>query len=255
MKQCPQCGSIYSDDTLNFCLTDRTSLVPFAEIDDTPTVIHDYPAAPETNIIPDRDTIAATRSVPVSSGVSPVIKYLAIALGASILLLAIGGFAAWSLLRSASDQTTATANNVEPTPAMAARQATNENKNSDANSSTNNNTERSPTPRPEPSSTPEGDTVADDETPPPDPGTGRIAFRKGTDSKVFSGMVTDRRSYVLRTMSGQRLSASVRSPDGCASLDGRGSSVQFTTPSGDVNLTVVNGCDKPSPFTLSVTVR
>jgi hypothetical protein len=254
MKQCPQCGSIYSDDTLNFCLTDRSGLVPFAENEDTPTVIRDHRAAPETHIITDRTTVQETSIV--TGGVSPIFKYLALGLTAVILLMAIGAFAAWSFLRSGSGQTTAAANTAEPTPETAARQATIENRNTaNENTSTNKSSAKSPTPSPQPSATPDETKSGDDDTPPPDPGTGRIAFKKGSDSKVFSGMVTDRRSYVLRTMSGQRLSASVRSPDGCVTLDGSGTSVEFTTPSGDVSLRVVNGCDKPSPFTLSVTVR
>jgi hypothetical protein len=261
MKQCPQCGSIYSDDTLNFCLTDRSSLVPVGDVDDAQTVIRERSAAPRTEVFHEPSpTIADTSAFPVSAGVSPVFKYLAIGLGLVLLLLTIGGFAAWSLLRSRSEQTVM-ANGANATPAIGARPVTTDNKNaandnSNSNSSANKNAERSPTPTPAVSPTPNNDEEdPEDAPPPPDPGEGRINFKKGTDSKVFRGMVSNQRSYVLRTMSGQQLSASVSSPNRCVTFEGGSRSVSFATPSGDVGLTVFNSCDKPSAFTLSVRVR
>jgi hypothetical protein len=124
MKQCPQCGSIYSDDTLNFCLTDRSSLVPVGDVDDAQTVIRERSAAPRTEVFHEPSpTIADTSAFPVSAGVSPVFKYLAIGLGLVLLLLTIGGFAAWSLLRSRSEQTVM-ANGANATPAVGARPVT-----------------------------------------------------------------------------------------------------------------------------------
>jgi hypothetical protein len=196
-----------------------------------------------------------------TGGVSPAFKYAAIGLGALVLLLAIGGFAAWSLMKSRQDQTANNSNSTNQSPAIAGRQAQTEPRNTSNENTTNGNTsptgipERSPTPKP--TATPERQETddSDSEDRPPDPGTGRITFQKGSDSKVFRGMVSDKRSYVLRTMSGQRLSARVNSPDGCVSFEGGAGSVGFTTPSGDVSLTVFNKCDEPSSFTLSVTVR
>ena len=41
MKQCPKCRSIYSDDTLNYCLDDGSRLTRVATGDDRPTAIFD----------------------------------------------------------------------------------------------------------------------------------------------------------------------------------------------------------------------
>src|SRR6476620_3257759 len=102
MKQCPQCGSTYSDDTLNYCLTDRTSLVPGSEAEDEATVIRDYPSA------------AATQAIQAEPGVSPLFKYLAIGLGVLLLLLAGAGLAAWSFWNSRSEQTQLTTKAAPP---------------------------------------------------------------------------------------------------------------------------------------------
>ena len=260
MKQCPQCGSIYTDESLNFCLTDRANLVSVGDADDAQTVIRDRPAAQETAVIQGpATTVAETHELREASGVSPVFKYLAIGLGLFLVLLTIGGFAAWSLLRSRSEQTTSMANASNATPAVGARPVTTDNKNtpnSNSNTSDNKNAERSPTPTPAGSPGRATDQEpADDEPPPPDPAEGRINFKKGTDNKVFRGMVSNQRSYVLRTMSGQQLSASVSSPNRCVTFEGGSGSVSMTTPSGDVSLTVFNSCDEPSSFTLSVKVR
>jgi hypothetical protein len=190
-------------------------------------------------------------------GVSPLFKYLAIGLGLFLLLITIGGLAAWSLMRSRADQTAVTGNGVNPTPAIGGRQSSPEPKNSNenANAAGNRNAERSPSPTPVGSPTPDTPADARDDERPPDPATGRINFSKGADSKVFRGMVSDKRSYVLRTMSGQQLSATVSSPNHCVTFEGGSGSVSFTTPSGDVGLTVFNECDDPSAFTLTVKVR
>src|SRR3954471_18388114 len=102
MKQCPQCGSMYSDDSLNYCLTDRAPLVPATISEEVPTVIRDYSAAPETKVIK------------VEKGVSPIFKYLAVGLGILLLLLTGAGLAAWSLWNSRSEQTEQTSNAATP---------------------------------------------------------------------------------------------------------------------------------------------
>ena len=92
MKECPQCGNKYTDDTLNFCLADGTSLRNFLAEQKTeelsiPTLSlkEDSPTQPETN----RQIVAPTQKVQ-PEGVSPVwifatFSLLAIILSAGVL--------------------------------------------------------------------------------------------------------------------------------------------------------------------------
>lgn len=241
MKQCPQCGSTYSDDTLNYCLTDRTSLVPVEVPDEETTVIRPQSAARETQVLA------------AEPGVSPVFKYLAIGFGIFLLLLAGAGLAAWSFWNSRSDQTAQQTLNV-PTPeggTAASRTPTNSNK------ETNRGESSTPVPSPSATRTAVADVSPTPAPKPPasDPGTGRISFKKGSTSQTMSGTLVHDRSFVLRTMAGQTLNARVSSRDGCVEFDGGGNSVGFTTPNGDVSLNLVNTCDEPAPFTMNVSVR
>ena len=234
MKQCPQCGSIYSDDTLNFCLTDRANLVPVidGEGEGETTVIREYPAA------------ASTRVIRTEAGVSPVFKYLAIGLGVLLLLLTGAGLAAWSFWNSRTEQSQQTSNSATPIPGIAPSRPP-------ANTAANSRPETpSPTKTPIPTGTP----VAND-VPQKDAGTGRITFNRGHVSQTVSGTILYKRSFVLRTMAGQALTARVTSRDGCVEFDGGGNSVDFETPNGDVSLDLTNTCDDPASFSMTVTVR
>ena len=103
---------------------------------------------------------------------------------------------------------------------------------------------------------------ADDQTPDPptpprfnDPGTERISFRRGSVGATVSGTVGRQRSYVLRTGFGQYLSADVSSAGGCVVFSGGSASTGFTTGRGDTRLTVINNCNQPANYRMSVTVR
>ena len=240
MKQCPQCGSTYSDDTLNFCLTDRTSLVSVPETDGEDTVVRDYPVG-ET-----------TRVASAGPGVSPLFKYLAIGLGVLLLLLAGAGLAAWSFWNSRSELSQQTSNAASPAVGSGAARAASNTGN--AVNSANKDREVSETPSavktPVPSATQPPSEAAHK-----DAGTGRITFNRGSVSKTMSGTLVHDRTFVLRTMSGQSLSAKVTSKDGCVEFDAGGNSVSFATPNGDVSLNLTNTCDDPAPFNMTVTVR
>lgn len=88
-----------------------------------------------------------------------------------------------------------------------------------------------------------------------DPGTARLSFRRGSVGTTTSGTVGRARNYVLRTMAGQYLTASVSSSGGCAVFGSGGSTTQFSTNRGDTTLSIRNNCDRPTKFSLSVTVR
>jgi cytoskeletal protein RodZ len=234
MKQCPQCGSIYSDDTLNYCLTDRASLVPASMGQDTPTVVREYPVAPQTQVINS------------ASGVSPVFKYVAVGLVVLLLMLAGAGLAAWMFWNSRTEQTQVP--NASPTPAA----GTTPSRTPSANAVVKSDNKAEPSPTKAPAASP---TVPVKDIPENDPGTGRITFRKGSVSQTVSGTAVHSRSFVLRTMAGQSLRATVTSARGCVEFDAGGSSVEFTTPSGDVSLDLRNTCGEPVAFSMTVTVR
>lgn len=88
-----------------------------------------------------------------------------------------------------------------------------------------------------------------------DPGTARISFRRGSIGETVSGTVGRSRSYVLRTGFGQYLSADVSSGGGCVVFSNGSRNISFTTSRGDTYLNIRNNCDKPTNFSISVTVR
>lgn len=90
MKQCPQCGKTYTDDHLNFCLDDGSSLVQSINSTEQETVVLPSP----------RTTGAAT---PVRKGVSPIFAYLLVGL---LALLAGGAIVGLIMWRSGSAPTT-----------------------------------------------------------------------------------------------------------------------------------------------------
>ena len=79
MKQCPQCKQTYSDENLNFCLSDGALLVSGLDSSDVATVIR-----PSLSV--------EKKSEPARQGVSPLFAYLTVGLFA---LLIGGAIVAW----------------------------------------------------------------------------------------------------------------------------------------------------------------
>ena len=88
-----------------------------------------------------------------------------------------------------------------------------------------------------------------------DPPTARITFHRGSVQETLSGTVVKKRSYVLRTLNGQYLSASITSSGNCVVFSNGTNSESYVTAQGDSNLQVVNNCASPAGFKLTVTVR
>lgn len=254
MKRCPQCNHVYTDD-LSFCLSDGTPLLALLEDQDQATVVRSANRGP-----------AAAKP-----GGSLWLKVLAVLAVLFFGFVVLAGIAAWVFWPRSTDTNTNTGNNsnrASPTPTL------------------------SPTPVPSPTRTIAANTDgnADDlkrqqdeldrerkrleeerrrleeeknkppatPRPPPrfnDPGTTRITFRRGSVGATTTGTVGRRRSFVLRTLNGQYLSASVSSPGGCVTFTSGGTSAGFATRQGDSFLYLRNNCDDPSRFSLSVTVR
>ncbi|MEQ1604490.1 MAG: hypothetical protein ABL999_06440 [Pyrinomonadaceae bacterium] len=252
MKRCATCNQTYTDD-LMFCLSDGTPLANLIEEVEQQTVIRPMPAV---------ETLKSADS----SG--SIFKYIAAALGLLLILVLIGGAGmAWILWpRNGATPANSPAKNdlvnaaASPVP-------------SPFRTSDNLNTNQSNLKDKEEALERERRRLADErkkleddkrlqtektELEPPrfnDPGTARISFRRGSVGETVSGTVGRSRSYVLRTLAGQYLSASIRSAGGCVVFSGGSSSTGFTTGSGDTRLTVENNCDRPSTFSMSLTVR
>ena len=248
MKMCPQCGRMYADD-LTFCLQDGSVLVP-----EPPEAVGEEPTVVRA---PRRADATAPRTVPArkNSGwlkwaipaVLLLIVAAVVAVGAVLLLRPM-------LVPSSNEQAAAPVN----TPSRPQRPA----ENRPAFPSPTSSPSPSPTPTPartpspsradEPSDNRNPDDDAGDFT---DPGPSRITFRRGAVGETVAGRISEERSFVLYTMAGQTLSARVRSPGSCVEFADGGTSTRFATPQGDSRVTILNNCDRPTRFTLSVTVR
>ena len=262
MKNCPACGTQYSDDTLQFCLQDGTPLTDIRH------------PGPQSGVYPNTETVTRVRSggqitdprfmesqvtrvgsLGSSPGPPPVSNTgrtaLAVGLtaGVMIILFALVGLGAYFILRPYGNS------NVSNLP----------NKNTDLtnlftiNSPTSSRTPvatptRAPsTPTPTPASTPLS-------TPTPKalahyPATTRLKFSRGAFTTSIGGDVNpgDSRSLVLACRYGQTLSASL-SGSGCVTFRGGGTSTRFGTSGGDNFLTVTNNCSQVAHFSVSITV-
>ncbi len=74
MKQCPQCKQTYSDENLNFCLSDGTTLISLSASSFEETTVYHSPVVQQTR-------------QPTKQGVNPLLIYSIIAL----LALIVGG--------------------------------------------------------------------------------------------------------------------------------------------------------------------
>ena len=88
-----------------------------------------------------------------------------------------------------------------------------------------------------------------------DPPTARITFHRGSIEETVTGTVVKKRSYVLRTLSGQTLSATIRSSGNCAEFSNGSNSQTYETEQGDSSLTIVNNCMTPTSFKMTVFIR
>lgn len=85
--------------------------------------------------------------------------------------------------------------------------------------------------------------------------TARIKFRRGSVEETVSGNIGSERSFVLYTLSGQYLSASVNSGNGCVVFANGSTSTTYTTSKGDSYLRLKNNCGGGASFSLTVYIR
>ena len=84
----------------------------------------------------------------------------------------------------------------------------------------------------------------------------RIRFRQGTTSSSVSGKIAAgaRRQYVLGARSGQNLSATVSSRNGCVVFSNGGTSLSYTTDFGSNFVYLENNCGGATSYTLTVSI-
>ncbi len=257
MKRCPACNSTYTDD-LSFCLSDGTPLVGLL-VDEQQTVV-----------LP--DTVVNRTSPAVGTGSSSVWKIVAAVAGMLLIFVLLGGaVVTWmfwprnNLLSNTPARNDLVAAAPSPVRTLDITDAANTSRDKIKTREAELERERrelaDQRKKLEEEKKREEDVEEpkdDDPVPPPpftDPGTARLTFRRGSVGTTASGIVGRRRSYVLRTLAGQYLSASVSSPRGCVAFDGGSTTLGFSTGRGDSEFTVVNKCPLPSRFSLSVTVK
>ncbi len=236
MKQCPQCQQRFSDEN-SFCLMDGTPLSYLIDEPEEATVIRSSPSIQQPVSI-------------VKQGVSPIFAYLF----AALVLLIIAGVAIWGLKSFLTI----------PSPNSTAS-ILNSNKDLDSANQQKANLQDQQT-----ALELEKQRLAEDRKkldalknkpvePPPTLSavqpTARINFHRGSVQETISGVVGSQRSYVLAAKSGQYLSASISSGNGCVVFGDGSTSTSYTTIRGDNRLSVVNNCGSQASFNLTVYIR
>ncbi len=118
MKQCPNCKTTYTDESLRFCLADGANLISTPDMAET--VRMSFANEPmRVNIPPDSaPTVFAAptaQTAPVKKGVSPII----VGILGILLLFVIGLFAAYILLRARTDKISSVLTSPTPTASPA----------------------------------------------------------------------------------------------------------------------------------------
>ncbi len=241
MKRCPQCQQTFSDEN-SYCLFDGTPLI--------------FDAPEELTVIRPSPFVQQPLQ-PTRQGVSPMFAYLAIGL----LALVVGG-AVIFWIKSESNVSSTAKNEVPNIISNSIEPKSNKEQDRLSEQKTNLQEEQALLEK-------EKQKLADERkklearknnpvettfTSVSQP-MARINFRKGSVQETISGSVASERSFVLRAKSGQYLSASVNSGNGCV-VSGNGStSINSTTIKGDNRLTLVNNCGGQTSFSLTVYIR
>ncbi len=255
MKRCPRCSQVYTDD-LSFCLSDGTSLLA---IDDGP----------------DESTVIRPRSGKSEGGTGLWFKVLAAAFALFLGFVILAAIAIWIFWRPGpifvpgngnypSTPTPTPARTPTPVPTATRRSGIVDTESEKLEQERKRlederHTESEKLDQERKRLEDERRRLEDEKRKEPpvfkDPGVTRITFRRGSIGETVGGTVGRQRDFVLRTVAGQYLSATVRSPGGCVTFADGGSSTGYPTRSADSHLSLRNNCGEPAKFTLSVTVR
>jgi len=262
IRRCPQCQQTYSDEIF-YCLSDGTPLDVVFNATEQVTVVKNE----EATVIRQSPFVQSPPQAE-QRGISRIFAYLAFGLLVLVVAgLLAGGVIVWQLkskpdVSSTGNSNTANKSNaanissnyIEPTP--------NKEQNSISQQKANLQDQQSQLEK-------EKQKLAEDrkkleakkDNPPEKPytpvsqPTARINFQRGSMQSKTSGTVASERSYVLRARSGQYLSASVSSGNGCVVFNNGSTSISYTTSNGDNRISVTNKCGGQSSFSLTVSIR
>ena len=247
MKRCPQCQQTFLDENL-YCLSDGTPLVPVFDAPEETTVIRPSPFLQQP-------------PQPARQGVSPIFAYLSIAL----LALIVGG-AVILWVKSDSNVSPNAKNEIAFTNTNTTEPSPNKNQDFLSQQKANLQNEQDALEK-------EKQKIADErkkleaqknksdqsqiynQTSSQSYPTARIKFRRGSVEETISGNIGSERSFVLYTLSGQYLSASVSSGDGCVVFANGSTTTIYTTSKGDSYLRLKNNCGGGASFSLTVYIR
>lgn len=248
MKRCPRCGQIYTDD-LTYCLQDGAALRPDQPEIEEPTIVR-----PHAAMRPERRP-------------NSVLKYVIVGAAALFVLGLVGAAGAYIILSRLGTGSSPIENvNVTPQPTVTPEVTPSI------------KVTASPTPDPLDSSLndemeqlerelnrleeelrkseEQNRTEGEKDAPAiADADTSRIEFRRGSVGETVAGRVRNSRSFVLRTLAGQTLFASVRSQGDCVVFADGSADIRFATRQGDSRLDLRNNCGGAKRFRMFVTVR
>lgn len=245
MKRCPTCNQVYADDSMSFCLTDGVSLL--ATYDSEPTLV----LSPPSFNTPSAIGSPSQTQQPSRQGGIPMFAYLAVGLLALVIGVAL---VLW--LKSDSSTLPIAKNEVANTSSTKEQDLLSQQKADLQNEQAALEKEKQrladERKKLEAQKTKPVETVTYPSAVQP---TERINFHRGSVQETISGVVANERSYVLRARSGQYLSASVNSSNGCVVFSGGSTSTTYTTIKGDNRLSLVNTCGGQASFSLTVYIR
>ena len=248
MKLCSQCNRTYSDDNIKFCLSDGTPLVSVFDASEQATVIRPL-------------SYVQQPSPQTHQGANALFAYLAI----GALALLIGG-AVFIWMRSDSgvspndknEAASAASNSVETKSdeeqeRLNAQKANLREEQSQLEKEKQRLADERKKLEAQKNKSVETATL-NQAISQPQP-TERVKFRRGSVEETISGRIGSKRDYVLRTMNGQYLSATVNSSGGCVVFDNGLTNTSYTTISGDSYLSLVNNCRADTNFSLTIYVK
>ena len=249
MKRCPRCSQVYTDD-MSFCLSDGTPLVALMQETDDATFV--------------KKRAAGTVPEPAASS-GLWLKILAAAVVVLFGFFLLAGIAVWMLWPRDVVVVPGNGNNsnvITPTPTRTPAPTPTSTANTNE---ANLKTQQEELERERKRLEDERRRLEEEKNKPPatperppqfnDPGTTRITFARGRVGETVAGMVGRQRTFVLRTLAGQYLSAMVRSSDRCVTFSDGSSISSYRTSQGDSYLYLRNNCSEPARFTMSITVR
>lgn len=246
MKHCSQCQQTFSDENF-YCLSDGTPLIFNFDKSEETTVIRPSPFIQHPS--------QATRQ-----GINPIFTYLTI----TVLALIVGGaIVFWiksdsNMPLSAKNESANTVSNTTESKQNKEQDQISQQKANLQNEQMSLQMEKQKfadeRKKLEVQKNKSSEQATFNQTNSKNYPTARIKFRRGSVEETISGSVSSERSFVLYTLSGQYLSASVSSGNNCVVFTNGSTNTSYTTNRGDSYLRLKNNCGGEASFNLTVYV-